>query len=170
MAVAKVIEIISGSKVGFDDAIKQGIARTSDTVSGISSAWVKEQSVVVEGGKIAEYRVAMMVTFMVNAPSKSAAKKKQASEPGSAARDAFCYAGTCVGPRSSSAIASCSQITRRPIFGAHLRHSGGASKYPHLPVGASTSRVRSVRNRARRAAIGGEHSSRPEGSLHHHAK
>ena len=76
MAVAKVIEIIAGSKVSFDDAIKQGIARTSDTVNGISSAWVKEQSVVVEGGKIAEYRVAMMVTFMVNAPNKSAAKKR----------------------------------------------------------------------------------------------
>ena len=76
MAVAKVVEIIAGSKVSFDDAIKQGLARASDTVSGVASAWVKEQSVVVEGGKIAEYRVMMKVTFVVNAPNKSAAKKK----------------------------------------------------------------------------------------------
>ena len=76
MAVAKVIEIIAGSKVSFDDAIKQGIERASDTVNGISSAWVKEQSVVVDGGKVAEYRVVMKVTFMLKAPGKSAAKRK----------------------------------------------------------------------------------------------
>lgn len=76
MGVAKVIEIISGSKVSFEDAIEQGIARAAGTVNGITSAWVKEQSVVVDGGKIAEYRVSMKVTFILKAPKKSAAKKK----------------------------------------------------------------------------------------------
>ena len=32
MSVAKIIEIISKSKIGFDDAVKQGIARAADTV------------------------------------------------------------------------------------------------------------------------------------------
>jgi dodecin len=76
MAVAKVIEIIAGSKTSFDDAIKQGIARAADTVSDITSAWVKEQSVVIEGGKIAEYRVTMKITFMLKAPGRAAPKKK----------------------------------------------------------------------------------------------
>ncbi|MDD3530919.1 MAG: dodecin family protein [Gallionellaceae bacterium] len=76
MAVAKVIEIIAASKDSFEDAIRQGIERAAETVSGITSAWVKEQSVVVEGGKITEYRVTMKVTFLLKAPKKSAARKK----------------------------------------------------------------------------------------------
>lgn len=77
MAVAKVIEIIAGSKVSFEDAIKQGIARAAETLSGIASAWVKEQSIVVEGGKVAEYRVTMNVTFMLDGSGKPAGKKKK---------------------------------------------------------------------------------------------
>lgn len=72
MAVAKVIEIIAGSKVSFEDAIRLGIARASETVNGVASAWVKEQSVVVDDGKITEFRVTMKVTFML----KGAGKKK----------------------------------------------------------------------------------------------
>lgn len=67
MAVAKVIEITAGSKTGFEDAIKQGVERASDTVQGIASAWVKEQSVVVDNNKVTEYRVTMKVTFILNA-------------------------------------------------------------------------------------------------------
>ena len=39
MSVAKVIEVISDSKVSFEDAIKQGISRASETVSGVTGAW-----------------------------------------------------------------------------------------------------------------------------------
>ncbi len=76
MAVAKVIEIIAGSKLSFDDAVKQGLARAAETVSDITSAWVKNQSVVVDNGKVTEYRVEMKVTFMLKAAPRSAAKKK----------------------------------------------------------------------------------------------
>jgi hypothetical protein len=69
MSVAKVIEIIASSKVGFDDAVRQGVARATDTVSDIASAWVKDQSVVVEGGKVVEYRVTLKVTFVLKAAS-----------------------------------------------------------------------------------------------------
>ena len=75
MAVAKVIEIIAGSKTSFDDAIKQGVARASETMRGVASAWVKEQSVVVDGGKVAEYRVTLKVTFMLKSPEKASKKK-----------------------------------------------------------------------------------------------
>jgi flavin-binding protein dodecin len=65
MSVAKVTEITASSKKSFEDAIEQGIARASKTLEGIKSAWVQEQSVVVEKGKVCEYRVNMKVTFVL---------------------------------------------------------------------------------------------------------
>ncbi len=65
MAVARVTEIISGSKKSFEDAIEQGIARASKTLKNIEGAWVQDQKVVVQKGKIIEYRVAMKVTFIL---------------------------------------------------------------------------------------------------------
>jgi dodecin len=74
MSVAKVIEIIAGSKVSFEDAVSQGVARASETLSDISSAWVKDQSVVVTNGKVVEYRVTMKVTFLL-AGGKTSTKR-----------------------------------------------------------------------------------------------
>ena len=74
MAVAKNIEIISGSKTSFDDAIKQGIARSGETVNNITGAWVKDQSLIIESGKITEYRVLLVVTFLLKAATQ---KKKK---------------------------------------------------------------------------------------------
>lgn len=70
MSVAKVIEIIASSRVSFEDAVKQGIARASETVSGVTSAWVQDQSVTVADGKVTEYRVALKVTFVLKAAGK----------------------------------------------------------------------------------------------------
>ena len=65
MAVARVTEIISGSKKSFEDAVEQGIARASRTLKNIEGAWVQDQKVVVKNGKVAEYRAAMKVTFIL---------------------------------------------------------------------------------------------------------
>jgi flavin-binding protein dodecin len=65
MSVARVVEISSTSKKSFEDAIVQGIARANKTLREIRSAWVKEQEVKVEGGKIASYKVNLMVTFVL---------------------------------------------------------------------------------------------------------
>ena len=65
MSVAKVTEIISSSNRSFEDAIKQGIARAGKTLKGIKGAWVENQKVVVEKGKITEYRVNLRVTFVL---------------------------------------------------------------------------------------------------------
>ena len=65
MSVAKVIELSSTSKKSFEDAITQGIARATKTVHNIRSAWIKEQRVSIEGGKIASYQVNMQVTFVL---------------------------------------------------------------------------------------------------------
>ena len=65
MSVAKVIELSSTSEKGFEDAITQGLARATKTVHNIRSAWVKEQRVNVESGKIRSYQVNMQVTFIL---------------------------------------------------------------------------------------------------------
>ena len=66
MAVARVTEISSTSTQGFDDAIKQGIARATKTLRNVRSAWVKEQRVDIRNDKIAEYQVNLMVTFVLD--------------------------------------------------------------------------------------------------------
>ena len=65
MAVAKVTEITASSTKSFEDAIKQGIARADKTLDKVKGAWIQEQTVVVDGGQISEYRVNMKVTFVL---------------------------------------------------------------------------------------------------------
>ena len=65
MSVARVTELISSSRKSFEDAIKQGIDRATKTLKGVTGAWVDNQKVVVEKGKIKEYRVNMKVTFIL---------------------------------------------------------------------------------------------------------
>jgi len=65
MAIAKVTEIIASSPKGFDDAVREGIARANESLKNVQGAWVSEQKVVVEKGKITEYRVTMRVTFVL---------------------------------------------------------------------------------------------------------
>lgn len=74
MSVAKVIEIISTSKISFEDAVKEGIARASDTINDVAAAWIKDHSVEVVGGKITVYRVVLKVTFVLKPASKAKAK------------------------------------------------------------------------------------------------
>jgi flavin-binding protein dodecin len=66
MAVARITEISTGSKNSFQDAIETGLARAEKTLRNISGAWVQSQKVVVEKGKIVEYRVNMKVTFVLD--------------------------------------------------------------------------------------------------------
>ena len=65
MNVAKVVEINAASSKGFEDAMTIGIERASKTLSGVKGAWVQEQNVIVEDGKIKEYRVNMKVTVLL---------------------------------------------------------------------------------------------------------
>jgi len=65
MSVAKVTEIIASSDESFEDAVKKGVSRASETIQGITGAWVESQKVTVSDGKIAQYRVNMKVTFVL---------------------------------------------------------------------------------------------------------
>jgi flavin-binding protein dodecin len=65
MAVARVTEISSTSTKSFEDALNQGVARATKTLRNVKSAWVKEQRVDVENGRVAEYQVNLLVTFVL---------------------------------------------------------------------------------------------------------
>jgi hypothetical protein len=63
MSIAKIVEISASSPDSFEDAIRQGIRRASETLDNIRGAWVAEQKVVIEDSEIVEYRVDLKVTF-----------------------------------------------------------------------------------------------------------
>ena len=65
MPVARVTEITASSTKSFEDAIQVGVDRASKTLENVQGAWIKEQKVVVQNNKIAEYRVTMKVTFIL---------------------------------------------------------------------------------------------------------
>lgn len=66
MSVARVTEISSTSSESFEDAVRKGVKRASETLRHVRSAWVKEQQVRIEDGTITEYQVNMMVTFVLD--------------------------------------------------------------------------------------------------------
>lgn len=66
MTIARVTEISSTSKTGFEDAIRNGLTRANETLRNVKGAWVKEQTVECENGAITSYRVNLMVTFVLD--------------------------------------------------------------------------------------------------------
>lgn len=64
--VARVSEITARSSKSFEDAINIGVERASSTLRNVSSAWVKEQQVKVTDGKVSEYQVNLLVTFVLD--------------------------------------------------------------------------------------------------------
>jgi flavin-binding protein dodecin len=65
MSVAKVTEITASSEKSFEDAMRTGIERATKTLDNVTSAWIQDQEVVINKGKIAEYKVRMKVTFIL---------------------------------------------------------------------------------------------------------
>lgn len=65
MSVARTTEITSSSKKGFQEALEKGIARATKTLDNVSSAWVKDMEVTIKDNKISEYKVRMLVTFLL---------------------------------------------------------------------------------------------------------
>ena len=58
-------DIIASSPKSFEDAIATGIARANKTLKNIRGAWIAEQKIDVEKGKVVAYRVTMRVTFVL---------------------------------------------------------------------------------------------------------
>ncbi len=64
-SVARVSEISASSSTSFDDALQAGVTRAQETLRNVKSAWVKEMQVEVGDSGITEYRVNMLVTFVL---------------------------------------------------------------------------------------------------------
>jgi flavin-binding protein dodecin len=66
MAIAKIIEITASSSSGIENAVRSGIAKASETVKRIETAWIKDTNVVLRDGKVSEWRVRLKITFLVD--------------------------------------------------------------------------------------------------------
>jgi flavin-binding protein dodecin len=64
-SVARVTEISARSEKSFEDAIRTGVSRASKTLRNVTSAWVKEQRLDIQKGKIKEYQVNLLITFVL---------------------------------------------------------------------------------------------------------
>ncbi|WP_223034735.1 MULTISPECIES: dodecin family protein [Hanstruepera] len=65
MAVLKVIEILSNSDKSWEDATRKAVKEASKTINNIKSVYVKEQSAIVNGDDVTEFRVNLKITFEV---------------------------------------------------------------------------------------------------------
>ena len=65
MSVAKVIEITASSPESFEHAVQTGIEKGGESLRNIQGAWVSEQKVDVENGKVTAYRVTLRITFIL---------------------------------------------------------------------------------------------------------
>lgn len=66
MSIARVTEISSTSEKSFEDATQRAVARATKTLRNVRSAWVKEQQIKIDDGKIVEYQVNLMITFVLD--------------------------------------------------------------------------------------------------------
>jgi flavin-binding protein dodecin len=65
-SVARVTEISATSDTSFEDAIKVGIDRATQTLRGVKSAWVKEQEVQLDSNGVTGYKVNLLITFVLD--------------------------------------------------------------------------------------------------------
>ena len=63
--VARVTEVIAASPVSFEEAIKVGFKRANRTLRGITGMRVLDQTVSVQDEKIVEYRIRLVVIFVL---------------------------------------------------------------------------------------------------------
>ena len=65
MAVLKVTEVLSNSNKSWEDATNNAVREAAKSVKNIRSVYVNEQSAIVDGDKVTEYRVNVKITFEV---------------------------------------------------------------------------------------------------------
>lgn len=63
--VARITHLSARSDTSFEDAVRVGVERASSTLRNVSGAWVKEQKVDIEDGRIVAWQVVLEVTFVL---------------------------------------------------------------------------------------------------------
>jgi flavin-binding protein dodecin len=66
MSVIKVIEVLSESKLSWEDAASQAVAKASKSLHNVKSIYIKDHSATVENGKITSYRINAKVSFVLD--------------------------------------------------------------------------------------------------------
>jgi dodecin len=66
--VARVTEINARSSKSFEEAIRVGVERATKTLRHVQGAWIKDQRVEIEEGRIVGYQVNMLITFLLEEP------------------------------------------------------------------------------------------------------
>ena len=65
MAVAKIIELIGESGLGWSDAVMDAVGRASKTVDNISGVEVLNLTAQIEIGEVVEYKATVKLAFGV---------------------------------------------------------------------------------------------------------
>ncbi len=65
MAVARVTRLTASSPTSWQDAVQGAISRANKTLRGLTGLEVVSQKAKIVDGKIAEYRVTIDVTFVL---------------------------------------------------------------------------------------------------------
>lgn len=63
MSVVKVIEVLAQSEKSFEDAVHTALREASRSVRNIKSIYVKDMQAIVDGDRIAEWRVNTKISF-----------------------------------------------------------------------------------------------------------
>ena len=64
--IARITTISARSETSFEDAVRAGVERSSQTLRNVSGAWVKEHSVEIEDGRITSFQVVLEVSFVLD--------------------------------------------------------------------------------------------------------
>ena len=65
MAIHKVIEVLSESGKGWEDAADRAVKDAAKSLKGIKSIYIKNFQADVKGNKIVQYRINAKITFEV---------------------------------------------------------------------------------------------------------
>ena len=65
MKLVKVIEVISASEIGIEDAVHNAVAEVSKTVRNIDSVYIKDIKAHVKDGKVTTFGVNCQISFRV---------------------------------------------------------------------------------------------------------
>jgi flavin-binding protein dodecin len=63
MSVAKIIELVGNSDVGWQEAVANAVAEANDTLDGISGVEVTNMTASVENGRITNYKATVKLAF-----------------------------------------------------------------------------------------------------------
>ncbi|RBI70900.1 dodecin domain-containing protein [Roseovarius sp. TE539] len=66
MSMLKVIEILTESPDGFEQAAQEAVNKAAKSVRNIKSVYIKEMNAQVENDRITSYRVNAKITFQVD--------------------------------------------------------------------------------------------------------